>query len=88
MGRSTFELAREYEEVVGVDFSQAFVEVCHTLKLNGEIKYSLPVEGDLVENKIATIDPAIVSTTIDCLLPPVGQGGRGTPLQLSPPQKF
>lgn len=61
MGRSTFELAREYEEVVGVDFSQAFIEACHTLKLNGEIRYTLTVEGDLVETKTAAVDPAIVS---------------------------
>ena len=44
-----------------MDFSQAFIEACHTLKLNGEVKYSLPVEGDLVEDKTAAIDPAIVS---------------------------
>lgn len=61
MGRSTFELSREYEEVVGIDFSQAFITTCLELKLKGECQYSLTVEGDLVEDKVAVVDPTLVS---------------------------
>ena len=61
MGKSTFELARGYDQVVGVDFSEAFIGVCINLKLSGEMPYSLSVEGDLTEDKIAVVDPAIVS---------------------------
>lgn len=61
VGRSTFELAREFDEVIGVDFSHAFVAKCQEMKITGQAKYSLTVEGDLVEKKVATIDPAIVS---------------------------
>ena len=63
MGRSTFELAREYDEVIGIDFSKAFVEECQSLKKTGQAHYSLTVEGELVEDKTATVDPVIVSST-------------------------
>jgi 2-polyprenyl-3-methyl-5-hydroxy-6-metoxy-1,4-benzoquinol methylase len=61
VGRSTFELARQYDEVIGIDFSEAFVKECESLKRTGQATYSLPVEGDLVEEKTATVDPIIVS---------------------------
>lgn len=61
MGRSTFELAREYDEVIGLDFSEAFIDECWSLKKTGQATYSIPVEGDLVEKKTATVNPDIVS---------------------------
>ena len=62
VGRITFELAREYEEVVGVDYSQPFVEKCNELKREGQAEYDIAVEGELVDHKIAVIDSAIVSS--------------------------
>ncbi len=47
--------------MVGVDFSQSFIEECNKLKLYGEDQYSLQIEGDLREPKTAAIDKAIVS---------------------------
>ena len=61
MGRSTFELARGFDEVVGMDYSQAFIAKCQELKMTGLAKYSMIVEGELKENKTALIDPDIVS---------------------------
>ena len=61
VGRSTFELARVYDEVLGMDFSQAFIARCQELKMTGLANYSVAVEGELVENKTATIDRDIVS---------------------------
>lgn len=61
VGRSTFELARVFDEVVGMDFSQAFIAKCQELKMTGLAKYDMTVEGALVENKIAVVDPDIVS---------------------------
>ena len=60
VGRSAFELAREYKEVIGVDFSEAFIRTSQTLKKAGQLNYSLPVEGDLAESKVAIVDPDIV----------------------------
>lgn len=61
MGRSTFELAREYDDVVGVDFSRAFVAKCNELKRDGMGDYAMVVEGDLVDCKTAYVDATIVS---------------------------
>ena len=61
VGRSTFELARVFDEVVGMDFSQAFIAKCQELKMTGVAKYDMTVEGALVENKTAVVDPDIVS---------------------------
>ena len=61
VGRSTFELARVFNEVLGMDFSQAFVAKCQELKMTGQAHYGMTVEGDLVENKTAIIDHDIVS---------------------------
>ena len=61
VGRSTFELARGFDEVIGLDYSKAFIAKCQELKMTGQANYSVTVEGDLSENKTAVIDPAIVS---------------------------
>ena len=60
VGRSTFELAREFSEVVGVDYSAAFIAKCQELKMTGQADYTVAVEGDLVEEKTAIVDPTIV----------------------------
>ena len=61
VGRSTFELARDFEEVVGVDYSAAFIQRCQELKMTGRAAYKLKTEGDLGENRIAIIHPEIVT---------------------------
>ena len=47
IGRSTFELARGFDEVIGVDFSARFIQEAEVLKQNGVLRYSVPIEGDL-----------------------------------------
>ena len=47
IGRSTFELTRGFEEVVGVDFSTRFIQEAQKLKENGILRYVTPTEGDL-----------------------------------------
>lgn len=60
VGRSTFELALEYDEVVGIDYSNAFIQRCQELKMTGRSSYKLITEGVLGEEKTATIHPDIV----------------------------
>ncbi len=48
VGRSTFELARGFSAVTGVDFSARFIETACGMKEEGCIRYSLPEEGELV----------------------------------------
>ena len=60
MGRSTFELAREFSEVVGLDYSQAFIAKCQELQKLGQAGYFLTTEGVLGQEKTACIDTSIV----------------------------
>jgi len=61
VGRTTFELAREYDEVIGIDYSKAFISKCNELKKDGRADFSMITEGDLVERKVAVVNPSIVS---------------------------
>ena len=47
IGRSTFELARGFDEVIGVDFSTRFIQEAQHLKENGILRYTMPTEGEL-----------------------------------------
>ncbi|TAN46889.1 MAG: 5-histidylcysteine sulfoxide synthase [Methylococcaceae bacterium] len=48
VGRSTFELARGFDHVTGIDFSARFIRIGVELQESGLIKYVLPEEGELV----------------------------------------
>ncbi|DAB27544.1 MAG: SAM-dependent methyltransferase [Sulfurimonas sp. RIFOXYD12_FULL_33_39] len=54
-GRATFELARSFDEVEGIDFSARFIGVGVKLKNEGYIAYRAKTEGDLSEEKKVTI---------------------------------
>lgn len=59
IGRSTFELARGFDEVIGVDFSARFIQEAEILKQNAVLRYTMPTEGDLEsfhEVKLANFD--------------------------------
>ena len=60
-GRTSFELSRGFDSVLGVDISQAFVDKCNEIKRMGQTEYWLPGEGELGETKIAHLPPEIVS---------------------------
>ncbi len=45
VGRSTFELARAYDEVIGIDFSQAFVDAAERICDEGSLNYQILVEA-------------------------------------------
>ncbi len=49
IGRSSFELAREFDSVVGIDFSTRFIQNAQRLKELGLLRYLLPIEGDIDE---------------------------------------
>lgn len=48
VGRASFELAREFDNVTGVDFSARFIQMGVTLATSGSIRYSLVDEGQLM----------------------------------------
>ena len=47
VGRSSFELARHCEEVVGIDYSAKFVQAADHLRLHGSLPYTRTDEGRL-----------------------------------------
>ena len=47
IGRSSFELAREFDEVIGVDFSARFIQEAQKLKEEKTLRYTMPTEGEL-----------------------------------------
>nr|ART37598.1 E387 [uncultured bacterium] len=59
VGRASFELARRYQEVTGVDLSRAFIDTADTLRREGAVDYFRKDEGDLGARLTAQVDPAI-----------------------------
>lgn len=47
VGRTTFELARGFTAVTGVDFSRRFIDIAASMRGDGRISYYLVEEGDL-----------------------------------------
>ena len=47
IGRSSFELARGFDEVIGVDFSTRFIQEAQKMKEEGVLRYVMPTEGEL-----------------------------------------
>ena len=47
IGRSSLELSRGFDEVIGVDFSARFIQEAQTLIDNGVLRYTMPSEGGL-----------------------------------------
>ena len=48
VGRATFELARDFGHVTGLDYSARFIKMAVELKEKGTIRYVLPEEGEIV----------------------------------------
>lgn len=55
-GRATFELAKTFEYVEGVDFSARFVQVGAKLKNDGYVAFTTKEEGDLVSKKRVSLE--------------------------------
>ena len=59
VGRSSFELARQFTEVVGIDYSQSFVDAGNQLVRDGEVRYVIREEGECGRDSVARVDSAI-----------------------------
>ena len=55
-GRATFELAKSFDEVEGIDFSVRFVGVGAKLKSDGFVAFHSNEEGEITKNKKITIE--------------------------------
>jgi 5-histidylcysteine sulfoxide synthase/putative 4-mercaptohistidine N1-methyltranferase len=55
-GRATFELARRFEHVTGIDFSARFIGIGTQLAEQGRVRYTVAEEGELVGYRERTLD--------------------------------
>jgi len=60
--RMNFELARNVAEVVGIDSSETFVEVCLWRKRDSGLGHVLKEEGELLERHRTVIDVVAEAT--------------------------
>ena len=47
VGRHTFEMAKVFDEVVGLDYSHAFVQACGRMKAEESVAVPLSIQGDI-----------------------------------------
>lgn len=59
VGRSTFELARHFDEVIGIDYSRKFIQAAQGLQQDGQMDYRITEVGTITHPACATIDPDI-----------------------------
>lgn len=64
VGRSSFELARHAEEVIGIDFSKAFVDAAAILAQRGTLAYERVDEANATTPLVATIPDTIDRTRV------------------------
>ncbi|KAL4427428.1 hypothetical protein ABPG77_000717 [Micractinium sp. CCAP 211/92] len=55
VGGASFELARSFNHVLGIDFSQHFVNAANTMKERGWMRYSSVEEGELTAERVAAV---------------------------------
>lgn len=55
VGGLSFELARSFNEVVGIDFSHHFITAADSMKTSGRASYSALVQGEIFEEKEAVV---------------------------------
>ena len=55
-GRASFELTHYFDQVTGLDFSARFIQQAVFLAQGHRIRYQLPTEGELSEEKICSLE--------------------------------
>lgn len=64
VGASSFALARFSGEVIGIDYSHAFIKACQQLAEGGRLHYHYRVEGDRMEEAEAILEPDVDSSRV------------------------
>src|SRR5690606_9855656 len=55
-GRASFELARYFDQVTGLDFSARFIQQAAYLAQGHRVRYQLPLEGELSDEKSCSLE--------------------------------
>jgi len=56
VGRASFELARGFDQVTGIDFSSRFFRLAARMQEEGYLRYALPEEGEIVSFHELTLE--------------------------------
>jgi putative 4-mercaptohistidine N1-methyltranferase len=64
VGKSTFELAKSFKQVTGLDYSKSFIDICNTLKETGQFDYEYKIHCENYQKATAVIDPDIDRTRV------------------------
>lgn len=59
VGRSSFDLASGVKEVIGIDYSQSFIDAANVLKERGQMDYKIRQEGDIFVSATAEVEQQI-----------------------------
>lgn len=59
VGRSSFELAGHCREVIGIDYSQAFIEAADRIRTAGSLDYEYAVEGTRTARGVARVPSGV-----------------------------
>lgn len=65
VGRASFELARSFEQVIGLDYSDAFIHVAEALRCNRKLAYARWDTGNHSTELEASIDEAIDTDRVE-----------------------
>ncbi len=63
MGRASFELARQFDRVTGIDFSARFIRIALQIKEKGNVHFELVEEGEVVSHHEARLS----ALGLDCV---------------------
>ncbi|WP_018969357.1 putative 4-mercaptohistidine N1-methyltransferase [Rubritalea marina] len=59
VGRTSFLLTKTSKKVIGIDFSQSFIDAANTLKEEGSIAYKMHEEGERWVDAVAELPPEV-----------------------------
>eukprot|EP00199_Chlamydomonas_sp_CCMP681_P002508 CAMPEP_0119106282 /NCGR_PEP_ID=MMETSP1180-20130426/4020_1 /TAXON_ID=3052 ORGANISM="Chlamydomonas cf sp, Strain CCMP681" /NCGR_SAMPLE_ID=MMETSP1180 /ASSEMBLY_ACC=CAM_ASM_000741 /LENGTH=332 /DNA_ID=CAMNT_0007091583 /DNA_START=16 /DNA_END=1014 /DNA_ORIENTATION=- len=59
VGGASFELAKTFKQVIGIDYSHAFVEAAQDMQQSGSREYEAALEGDIKATYTATVPQGI-----------------------------
>ena len=65
VGRLSFELAKAFETVTGLDFSARFINLAHRMQTRGRLRYTIPLEGELVAYQERTLEELGLEKNVD-----------------------
>ena len=68
VGRSSFELARYCDSVIGMDYSKTFITTAQDLQKEGQLRYTKKITGRMLEPLIAKVPEVIDRSRVQFLV--------------------